>query len=166
MRALVIILSLAVSGCTVYAGPAGLAVAVFGSAYTHRESFADPPKTTTEDGSGGNLKSWTTAVVRTFGTVDVEATVDTNSERLALTGDGMSTVMGGVIGQDVGAKLGQIVACSIQPAQPACVGFSGAFGSSEKSAADYLEAFRSLRESRAASEDDEGDPEEEPPPTE
>ena len=112
-------------GCSVNLGPAGFTAAVFGSAYTHRESFADPPVSSTKpaDDVGDAMKSWTTVVLRTFGTVDVEATIDMNSERIALTGDGMSTVMGGVIGQDVGAKIGQIVACSLQPAQPACVEF-------------------------------------------
>ena len=111
-------------GCSVYVGPAGFTAAVFGSAYTHRESFAQPQGTTVTEVDA--LKSWTTVVVRTYGTVDVEATVDMNSERVALTGNGMSTVMGGVIGQDTAAKLGQIVACSIQPAQAACAGILSA----------------------------------------
>ena len=115
--------ALLLPGCTLYVGPAGFAVAAFGSAYTHRESFADPPTPTTTSESGDAMEAWTTVALRTFGTVDVEATVDMNSERLALTGDGMSEVMGGVIGQDSAAKIGQIIACSLQPLQPACVDF-------------------------------------------
>lgn len=116
-------------GCTVYTGPAGFSAAVFGSAYTHHEVFADPPtappKSETE--GGGTIESWTTAALRTFGTVGIEATVDMGSERIALTGKGMSKQMAGVIGEDVAAKIGQIVACSLQPAQPACVGIVGSF---------------------------------------
>ena len=89
------------------------------------------------------MESWTTVVLRTFGTVDVEATIDMNSERIALTGKGMSTVMGGVIGQDVGAKIGQIVACSLQPAQPACVGLDGGFLSAEGAASAVAKAAAS-----------------------
>ncbi len=124
IRLALVFVALLPLGCSVYVGPAGFTAAVFGSAYTHRESFADPPtsSTTSDDAAGDAMKSWTTAVLRTYGTVDVEATVDMNSERVALTGNGMSTVMGGVIGQDVAAKISQIVACSLQPAQPSCVG--------------------------------------------
>ncbi len=117
-------------GCSVYVGPAGFTAAVFGSAYTHRESFTQPQSATATEVASlevDALKSWTTVALRTYGTVDIEATVDMNSERIALTGDGMSEKMAGVIGQDTAAKLGQIVACSLQPAQPACLGFAGGF---------------------------------------
>ncbi len=140
-----VLLSFWLIGCTVYVGPAGFAVATFGSAYTHREAFADPPTTPPEDGGADAMKSWTTVALRTFGTVDLEATVDMNSERLALTGDGMSKNMAGVIGDDVAAKIGQIVACSLQPAQPSCAGIGGAFGTPKTNAESYLEAFREFR---------------------
>ena len=143
-------------------------IAVFGSGYTHREAFADTPTQPPQgdDDVGDAMKSWTTVALRTFGTVDIEATVDMNSERLALTGKGMSDNMAGVIGQDVAAKLGQIVACSLQPAQPACAGFSGAFGSPETSAADYLEAFKEFRRSSQTTDVDEGGSDGVPPPME
>ena len=155
-------------GCTVYVGPAGFAVVAFGSAYTHRESFADPPTAPPkgETEASGGLESWTTVALRTFGTVDVEATVDMNSERIALTGKGMSPIMGAVIGDDVAEKIGQIVACSLQPAQPACIGIGGASGSPAATAASYLEAFRELRGSPESAEVDESDSTEPPPPTE
>ena len=111
-------------GCTLNMGPAGFTVAAFGAAYTHRESFSPAPTTNDDDGGGAVLKSWTTVALRTFGTVDVEATVDMGSERISLSGKGMSKNMAGVIGEDVAVKIGQIVACSLQPAQPACLGFS------------------------------------------
>ncbi len=145
-------------GCSTYIGPAGFAVAAFGSAYTHHESFSDPPKATAAEEGGDGLKSWTTVALRTFGTVDIEATVDMGSERIALTGDGMSKNMAGVIGEDVAAKIGLIVACSLQPAQPACLGIGGLRTDAASGAGVVLEEPGRLRGSPETPEADENDP--------
>lgn len=115
MREIAIVLVLFCSGCAFHVGP--LDAALFGSYYSHREKFSE--------GEAGELAGWQTAIGRTWGTVDIEATIDESSERVASTGDGMSDNMAGVLGEDLGKAISKDVACALQPLNPSCVLGSG-----------------------------------------
>jgi hypothetical protein len=110
MRTLAIAVLLAWSGCAVHAGP--FDAALFGSYYTHRE--INPGAEMIE------TSRWQTAIGRTWGTVDIEAAIDLQTERVASTGDGMSANMAGVIGEEVGEAIAHDVVCALQPLTPNC----------------------------------------------
>ncbi len=101
------------TGCTFHAGPSGIDLAIAGSYYSHTDeqvSAYDPES------------RWMTHAGRTWGTSGIEGQITTDSETLSITGKGISENLAGVLGEDALAELGQIIACTLQPAQPKCLG--------------------------------------------
>ena len=99
------------SGCAFTINPDGLHAVLGGTSYGHADDQTEKPSNS----------RWHTYAARTWGTSGIEGEITTDSELISIQGSGISDHLSETLGDDIVDKIGDSVACALQPIQPKCI---------------------------------------------